>query len=713
MAGKVTTQLVIEGKNLSKAAFDGVMKDLGRLNSTMEKVGKAAVGALSFGVLAGATKRVVETADSYQLMNARLKLATSSQEEFNQAQTELQRIAIATGSPVSSLVDLYGRISRPLKEAGKSQQDILGVTEAVATAFRVSGASAAEAENGVVQFAQALGSGALRGDEFNSVAEQAPRLMQALADGIGQPVGALKELAAEGKLTADIVTTALIGQLPKLQDELAGFGDTVGKEVTAIGDTLERGFGNAATGPLIEALKELREVLNDPQMQQNLTTLASALVRLAQGGVKTGAAVAGVGDDLGYIAARLAGGVAELDKANKEIEVLEAAAGDNFGLVDLYMTDEMIERKLKEWRDYRERLIEEMTGLNADARKLVEEQAEFEKRVDDNRRQAGIRAEQAYISSIRNIRQQRVADIESEVKALEKKEAAALKVVEGFRQKRLDIEKRYSDAIRKFRQGDRPDDFSTVTDLQISARQALQSGDAETAQKRAQEALEVLEQLASAGQNTYGFDGIANQLKAIEVAALNIEKSKSEEKVAEIADQIRNLKEEATSLQNIPITFNLDSAEVERVKTMLQELSSTPILVPVKVVPTDEMAAIGLQQPEVSFPALPGFAKGTRSAPPGMAWVGEKGPELVQFKGGERVFTADASRNLMQRLEGMRIPELASEVFVDSAATAIPGSKGTIVLDLGGGRSYSLEASGPTWDDILRNEARKRRSRRT
>lgn len=711
MAGKVTTQLVIEGKNLSKAAFDEVMKDLGRLNSSMEKVGKAAAGALSFGVLAGATRRVVETADSYQLMNARLKLATSSQEEFNLAQAELQRIAAATGSPVSSLVDLYGRISRPLKEAGKSQQDILGVTEAVATAFRVSGASAAEAENGVVQFAQALGSGALRGDEFNSVAEQAPRLMQALADGIGQPVGALKELASEGKLTADVVTTALIGQLPKLQDELAGFGDTVGKEVTAIGDTLERGFGNAATGPLVEALKELREALNDPQMQQNLTTLASALVRLAQGAVKGGAAVAGVGDDLGYIAARLVSGVAELERANKEIEVLEAAAGDNFGLVDLYMSDEAIEKKLKEFRDYRERLIEEMTGMTEEARKQAKEQAEAEKRADDDRHQAGIRSEQAYITSIRNIRQQRITDIEDEIKALEKQEKAALRVIEDSRQKRLDIEKRYSDAIRKFRQGDRPDDFGTVTDLQLSARQALQAGDAETATKQAQEALGVLQELAKSGQNTYGFEGVAKQLKAIELAALDIEKSKSDEKVAEITDQLRALGEEAASLQNIPITFSLDSAEVERVKSMLQELSSTPIFVPVKVVPPAEMGAPGV--PTAAGVSFPGFAKGTRSAPPGMAWVGENGPELLQFNGGERVFTADASRNLMQRLAGMRIPDLASGSFVDTAAAAGGGNKGTVVLDLGGGRSYSLEAAELTFDDILRNEARKSRRRRS
>lgn len=103
--------------------------------------------------------------------------------------------------------------------------------------------------------------------------------MQALADGIGVPTSALKALAAEGKLTAAVVTDALIGQLPKLQSELASFGDSVSKEWTAIEDTIRRGVGQADTGPLIESLKELKEVLADPTIQGNLTTLASALVR--------------------------------------------------------------------------------------------------------------------------------------------------------------------------------------------------------------------------------------------------------------------------------------------------------------------------------------------------------------------------------------------------------------------------------------------------
>lgn len=705
--GRVTTQLVIQGRNESAQAFDEVQGDLKRLNSTLESTGKRIAGALSFGLLAGAIKGVAQTADAYQLMNARLKLATSSQQEFNTAQTELQRVALATGSPVSSLVDLYGRISRPLKEAGKAQRDILGVTEAVAISFRVSGASAVEAEQGVVQFAQALGSGALRGDEFNSVAEQAPRLMQALADGIGQPVSALKDLASQGKLTAEVVTNALIGQLPKLQSELEGFGDTVGKEITAIGDTLERGFGNAATGPLIEALKELREALNDPQMQQNLTVLASALVRLAQGAVKTGAAAAGVGDDLGYMAAKLAGGVTELDRANKEIAVLEASAGDNFGMLDVYMTDAAIEEKLKAFRDYRERLLEQATGLNAEMRKQAEEQADFERRVEDNRMAASLAAENAYAKSLRNVRQARVKDMESEIKELERKEKAALATAEGFKAKRLDVEKRYNDAISSFRRGGGRPDFGSVTSLQVEARNALRAGDVETARARAQEALKVLQDLAAAGQSTYGFEGIAKGLRDIELAALDIEKSKADAKVNEIRDKAASLLDELTKLQNVSISFKLDEAEVEKVKQQLAAISSTPIFIPIKLVPPDGMTALGpMPQPNITFPTG-GYATGTRSAAPGIRWVGERGPELMAFGGGEAVLNSLASLNLANRLSGLTAPGLPAGI--ESAASKAPGGRdlGRVSLDVGG-QTIELLADQEGFAQVLRMQSFKR-----
>lgn len=709
MAGKVVTQLIIDGVNKTKAMFNDVNKDLDLTNKALSKTGSLLAGAFTVGALAAGVKAVANTADAYNAMNARLRLATGSQEEFNKAMQELQRIAYATGQPIEALVSLYGRISRPLREAGRTQEDILKVTEAVSNAFRVSGASAEEAENGVTQFGQALGAGALRGDEFNSVAEQAPRLMQALADGIGVPVSALKSLAAEGKLTADVVTEALIGQLPKLTEELNAFGDSVGKEWTAIEDVISRGIGQANTGPLIDSLKELKKTLQEPEIQSNLTTLASALVKLAAAAAEGGSLFAGFGDDLGYLAARVAGNVDELSRVEKEIQKLDAA-DKGVGMLDLLYSDEQIKQKLEVFKAYREQLLTQMTGLTTEARKAAEDGAQQVQAIEEARRSASLAAERSYIDTIRQLRDDRVKAVEVAAKKEQAAEAKALAAVEKTRQDRVAIEKRYADAIAQLQAGAGGDaSYGSAMALKQAANSALSRGDTATAQKQAQQALEMLLQLQQAGENTYGFTGFAKQLQAIELAANDLEKSKADTKLEEIQTKIKDLAETSSALQNIQVSFNLSPEEVEKIKTMLQELSGTTVLIPVQLVPTGEMNAVSGVQPQVSFPTVPGYATGTSSAAPGVAWVGERGPELVGFNGGEKVLTAMASGNLAARMQGLSLPD-----SISSSAAAAVGQAGGRMPDLGrlelglAGESVTLYGTQQSLDDLIRIQRIKR-----
>src|SRR5574338_259213 len=99
---------------------------------------------------------------------------------------------------------------------GSLRHRALSLTESISQALRISGASAAEAQSSLLQFGQALASGVLRGEEFNSVVENSPRLAKALADGLNVPIGRLRKLAAEGRLTADVVVNALMSQKDKL-----------------------------------------------------------------------------------------------------------------------------------------------------------------------------------------------------------------------------------------------------------------------------------------------------------------------------------------------------------------------------------------------------------------------------------------------------------------------------------------------------------------
>lgn len=705
---RVKTQLIIEGKNNSKKAFDEVNGQINLIDKSLSRAGKSLAAAFSVSVLTSAIRGIANAADSYNLMNARLKLATDSQQEFNTAQGELRRIADATQTPLASLVTLYGRISRPLKEAGRSQADILKVTEAVATSFRISGASAQEAENGVIQFAQALGSGALRGDEFNSVAEQAPRLMQALADSLGVPIGALKEMASQGLLTASVVTDALTGQLDVLRREAESLPQTVGGAMTALADDWNEAIGQADVQPLIDAINELGKTISDPQTRDSLVLLASALTMVAGAAIKAGAGTVSLAQDLGYIAARITGNVVEIDRAAKELEKFESAA-KGFGMLDLYMTDEQINKGLADWRAYYAALTKEQGGHNEEMQFLIEVGAAVAEQV----RQNEIDARTKYIGELKTLQESQIKAAEKGAKALVAAEKKANSELAKVRDERKKIEARYKEAQAGLG-GEGAASYGAAQALKVSAREALAAGDIEGAQAQAQAALKVLQDLAAAGGNTYGFSGFIGELEAIELAANDIEQSNAQAKIEEIKVSMANLKAEAEKLKDMPVSVKTDEATIEGVRTSIQalinELGQKEIVLPVRVAVPD--AAPGSALAAGLLP-VDGFAKGTNSAPPGMAWVGERGPELVNFAGGEQVLTATASQNLMARMAGLSIPDLSAGLG-ETAATAAPAmpNLGRLSMDFGGGDQFDVYATSGDAINLQRLAAKFGRTRK-
>lgn len=682
---RAITQLIIEGKNNSKKAFDEVNGQINLIDKSLSRAGKSLAAAFSVSVLTSAIRGIANAADSYNLMNARLKLATDSQQEFNTAQVELRRIADATQTPLASLVTLYGRISRPLKEAGRSQADILKVTEAVATSFRISGASAQEAENGVIQFAQALGSGALRGDEFNSVAEQAPRLMQALAAALGVPIGALKEMASQGLLTASVVTDALTGQLEVLRKEAASLPQTVGGAMTALADDWNEAIGQADVQPLIDAINELGKTITDPQTRDSLVLLASALTMVAGAAIEAGAGTVSLAQDLGYIAARITGNVTEVDRAAKELAKFEAAA-QGFGMLDLYMTDEQIAKGLADWRAYYAALTEEQNGLNEEMKFLSEVAAA----VADQARQNEIDARTKYIGELKTLQESQIKAAEKGAKALVAAEKKANSELAKVRDERKKIEARYKEAQAGLG-GEGDASYGAAQALKVRAREALAARDVEGAQAQAQAALKMLQELAAAGGNTYGFGGFISELEAIELAANDIEQSNAQAKIEEIKVSMANLKAEADKLKDLPVSVKTDEVTIENVRTSIQalinELGQKEIVLPVRVAHPDGPIVPAL-------PDFPGYATGTNSAPPGMAWVGERGPELINFAGGEQVLTATASKNLMARMAGLNIPDLSAGLG-ETAANAEPAlpNLGRLSMDFGGGDQFNVYAT--------------------
>lgn len=229
------------GFRLSTSGSAEVVRDVGMVGQGFERVGDVAgsimgkVRDLAIG-LAGAftVKEFVQTADEMALLDARLKLATKSEREYADARAATYRIAQENNVALEATTTLYNKLADPVRKLGGGVRETSAIVESFSAALRVGGASAAESSAATLQFAQAMASGALRGDEFNSIAEASPRFMRALAESLGVSTGELRDMAEKGKLTADVVGNALVGSIGALRAEAAQMPDTVGGAMTRL-----------------------------------------------------------------------------------------------------------------------------------------------------------------------------------------------------------------------------------------------------------------------------------------------------------------------------------------------------------------------------------------------------------------------------------------------------------------------------------------------
>ncbi|OAV09499.1 tape measure protein [Moraxella catarrhalis] len=217
-----------------KKATDKTKKEL----KSVADYGKLVGGQLgiAFATLGSAVSisHIIATADEMQNLASQIRLATSSTEQFHAVQTKLRAIANEQRSSFDAVVDLYSNSQRSLSALGKSQQDVINFTRNMTMAMNVGGRSAQAQAAALTQLGQALASGVLRGDEFNSVAEQAPILMDLIAKEMGVTSNAVRELAKDGKITADVVYNAVAKATDSLTAMSAKMPTTVSQALQVI-----------------------------------------------------------------------------------------------------------------------------------------------------------------------------------------------------------------------------------------------------------------------------------------------------------------------------------------------------------------------------------------------------------------------------------------------------------------------------------------------
>lgn len=244
----------------------------------LRRIQTIATVAIGGGFLGGMIKDVADTADEFKNLQARVKLATGEGAVFESAFKGVQQVALSTNSALEGTGTLFARLAKAGTDAGLSSQQAsfqaLALTETINQAVQLSGSSAESSAAAVTQLIQGLQSGVLRGEEFNSVMEQAPRLAQALAQGLNVTTGELRKMANEGALTSATVITALTKQSDTVKAEFDKLPATVGRALQNLQTQWTLYVGASDNGMASSA--NVAKVIDG--LARNLDTLVSSLM---------------------------------------------------------------------------------------------------------------------------------------------------------------------------------------------------------------------------------------------------------------------------------------------------------------------------------------------------------------------------------------------------------------------------------------------------
>ncbi|HBR4262255.1 TPA: tape measure protein [Klebsiella pneumoniae] len=269
----VAQQRVNQRLDLMERGFDSTTRAVNNTERSMSSLSGVAVALAA----ALSVKQVSEYADAWATVNNKLANSLRPNEQLADVTERVFNITQQTRSSLDATASLYARLERATRQYGTSADDLAKLTTIINQGFVVSGATAQEAENAIIQLSQGLASGALRGEEFNSVNEQGNRLIVALADSMGVSIGEMRNMAAQGKLTTDVVVNGLLSQGAVIGKEFANTTTTISQALQVAGNNVTKFFGENST------VKTGAAIFNDAVVtaSENIGVLSSALTAAA------------------------------------------------------------------------------------------------------------------------------------------------------------------------------------------------------------------------------------------------------------------------------------------------------------------------------------------------------------------------------------------------------------------------------------------------
>ncbi len=281
------TARLIQGRRDVDAALNGLNGSMGRLEASVTRTERSigsiertmsSLSGVAKGLLAAlSVQQVSSYADAWTELNNKVSNSIRTGETQAEVMQRIFDISQATQSTLNGTATLYSRLERGTRTYNTSAEDLARLTTIINQGFAVSGATAQEAENAIIQLSQGIASGVLRGEEFNSVSEQGSRLMIALADSMGVSIGQLRAMAAEGKLTTDVIVNGLLSQGDEIGKEFEKTTVSIAKGLQVAGNNVTKFFGENST------VKSFAAGFRDSviTISENLEVLGGALIGVA------------------------------------------------------------------------------------------------------------------------------------------------------------------------------------------------------------------------------------------------------------------------------------------------------------------------------------------------------------------------------------------------------------------------------------------------
>jgi len=275
----------ILAQDKSKQAFDKLQKNVNQSKTSLLNLKNVLLAVASSVVI----RQIFSLTNEFQNLQNRLKLVTNSTFELNKVQEELFQISRRTRGGFSETVELYQKLALQSQNLGLKNTQLLQITENVNKVIGIAGVNSIQASSGILQLSQAFASGRLQGDEFRSISENIPPLLDIFAKELGVTRGELKKLGAEGKITSDIIATALLKETDNINKKFQQITPTIGQATTRLGNSFLNLVGkfNEVTGSadmvsksilgVSDAIDKLAVKSEQPKLLQALTFAFSGI----------------------------------------------------------------------------------------------------------------------------------------------------------------------------------------------------------------------------------------------------------------------------------------------------------------------------------------------------------------------------------------------------------------------------------------------------